>query len=220
MEGLSSPTPLWWKLRFHTFSLLLEGHPLCESWEAVGVGATPLSWGWSLSLFRESGEVSTGRLVPDPVSDEKTRRLQVRTKRQPVSDEKGWGLRVAVGQAGAKREQHRSHSLPYRLGVRTWVYWLKLQKYPKYINKLESIQRSVTKVISKLQKKSYVERLIELNSLILSKRRLRDDLIQVIKIFHDIDNIKINDCVTTDLTSTSRSLESVSDRMKRSSYRQ
>ena len=51
--------------------------------------------------------------------------------------------------------------------------------YRKYINKLERIQRRITKMIPRLRNKSYEERLKELNLLSLSKCRLRGNLIEV-----------------------------------------
>ena len=59
-------------------------------------------------------------------------------------------------------------------------------------------------MIRRLQNKSYKERLKELNLFSLSKRRLRGNLIEVFKIFHDFENINTNYYVTTDLTSTTR----------------
>ena len=57
-------------------------------------------------------------------------------------------------------------------------------------------------MIPRLQKKSYIEWLNDLNLFSLCKRSLRGDLIEVFKIFRGFDNININDFVTTDLTST------------------
>ena len=37
------------------------------------------------------------------------------------------------------------------------------------------------------------------------QRRLQEDLIEVFKIFHGFDNINVNDHITNDLTSTTRS---------------
>ena len=65
-------------------------------------------------------------------------------------------------------------------------------------------QRRVTKMIPRLRNKSYEEWLKELNLFSLSKRRLRRDLIKVFKIFRSFDNININACVTTGITSTTR----------------
>ena len=56
-------------------------------------------------------------------------------------------------------------------------------------------------MIPRLRNKSYQERLKELNLFSLSKRRLRRNLIEVLKIFCGLDN-DIIDYVITDLTST------------------
>ena len=76
-----------------------------------------------------------------------------------------------------------------------------------YIDKLERIQRKVTKIIPRLQNKSYEELLKELNLFSLSKRRLRGGLIEVFKIFRAFDNINRNNYVTIDLTSTTRNTD-------------
>ena len=55
--------------------------------------------------------------------------------------------------------------------------------YFKGIEKLEKIQRRVTKIISKLRNKPYEERLRDLNLYPQTKRRLRGDLTAVFKIF-------------------------------------
>ena len=55
-------------------------------------------------------------------------------------------------------------------------------------------------MIPRLRNKSYEERLNELNLFNVFKRRLRGDLIDVLKKFHGFDNININQI--TDLTST------------------
>ena len=76
--------------------------------------------------------------------------------------------------------------------------------YKKIIDNLERIQRKVTEMIPRLRNKPYEEGLKELNLISLSKRRLRCDQIDLIKIFCGFDNDIINDYVTTDLTSTTR----------------
>ena len=77
--------------------------------------------------------------------------------------------------------------------------------YRKDIDKLERVQRRVTKLIPRLRNKPYEERLKELNLFSLSKRRLRGDLIEVFKMFRGFDNVNINDYVVVDRTSTTRS---------------
>ena len=61
--------------------------------------------------------------------------------------------------------------------------------YKKDMNKLEGVQRRVTKMIPSLREKSYEERLKELNLFPLTQHRLRGDLIQVFKIMKNIDNM-------------------------------
>ena len=69
---------------------------------------------------------------------------------------------------------------------------------------LEILQIKVTKMIPRLRNTSYVELLNELDLFSLSKRKLTGDLIEVFKLFHDFDNININNYVTTDLKNTAR----------------
>ena len=61
--------------------------------------------------------------------------------------------------------------------------------YRKDIDKLERVQRRVTKMIPSLRNKPYEERLKELDLFPLEHRRLRGDLIQVFKIIRGIDNM-------------------------------
>ena len=61
--------------------------------------------------------------------------------------------------------------------------------YKKDIEKLEKIQRRVTKMIPRLRNKSYENRLKDLDLFSLSKRRLRGDLIEVFKMFNGYTNI-------------------------------
>ena len=65
--------------------------------------------------------------------------------------------------------------------------------YRKDIDKLERVQRKVTKMIPRLRNKPYDERLKELGLFSLSKRRLRGDLIEIFKMFRCLDNINIHD---------------------------
>ena len=57
-------------------------------------------------------------------------------------------------------------------------------------------------MIPRLRNKPYEKRQKELNLFGLSKRRLRGDLIYVFKKFRGLDDINIDDYVTTDLTSS------------------
>ena len=77
--------------------------------------------------------------------------------------------------------------------------------YRKDIEKLERIQRRVTKMIPRLRNKPYEERLKELNLFSLTKRRLRGDLITVFKIFRGFTNINPNDYFSTDESRITRS---------------
>ena len=59
-------------------------------------------------------------------------------------------------------------------------------------------------MIPRLQNKLYEERVKELNSFGLTKRRLRGDLIEASTIFHGFDNIDIIEYVTNDIKNTTR----------------
>ena len=76
--------------------------------------------------------------------------------------------------------------------------------YRKDIDKLERVQRKVTKMIPRVRNKPYEERLKELNLFSLSKRRIRGDLIEVFKIFKGFDNINVNDYLTVDRSNLTR----------------
>jgi hypothetical protein len=60
----------------------------------------------------------------------------------------------------------------------------------KDIDKLERIQRRITKMIPELRNKSYSERLIELNLTTLEKRRLRGQLIETFKYLQGFNNVE------------------------------
>ncbi len=68
--------------------------------------------------------------------------------------------------------------------------------YRMDIDKLERVQRRVTKMIPRLRCKPYEERLQELNLFSLSKRRMRGDLIEVFKMFKGFVNVDVNDYFT------------------------
>ena len=74
----------------------------------------------------------------------------------------------------------------------------------KDIDKVERVQRRVTKMIPNLRNKSYEERLEELNLFTLSHRRLRGDLIQVFKIIKGIDNMDCSKYFTIDRSNYTR----------------
>ena len=76
--------------------------------------------------------------------------------------------------------------------------------YRKDIEKLEKIQRRVTKMIPRLKNKTYEERLDELNLFSLTKRRIRGDLIEVFKIFKGYSNLNVNKYFNIDNTNTTR----------------
>ena len=76
--------------------------------------------------------------------------------------------------------------------------------YKKDIEKLEKIQRRVTKMIPRLRNKPYEERLEELNLFSLTKRRIRGDLIEVFKIFKGFSNLDSSKYFTIDHNNVTR----------------
>jgi hypothetical protein len=76
--------------------------------------------------------------------------------------------------------------------------------YRKDIEKLERVQRRITKMIPRLRNLPYEERLEELSLFSLSKRRMRGDLIEVFKIFKGFDNINAEDYFTIDHSNRTR----------------
>ena len=75
----------------------------------------------------------------------------------------------------------RSH-LEY--GNIIWSPYLKKQSI-----QIERIQRRATKLVKECRSMPYSERLRYLNLLSLKGRRIRGDLIQIYKIFHEIDDL-------------------------------
>jgi len=71
--------------------------------------------------------------------------------------------------------------------VQTWSPHL-----AKYIQTLEKVQRSATKLVSSLKKLSYETRQNKLGLLTLEKRGIRGDLIETYKIINGVENVKIN----------------------------
>ena len=76
--------------------------------------------------------------------------------------------------------------------------------YHKDVDKLERVQRRVTKMIPCLRNKSYEERLKELDLFSLKHRRLRGDLIQAFKIIKGIDNMDCSKYFTIDSSNYTR----------------
>ena len=76
--------------------------------------------------------------------------------------------------------------------------------YKNDIEKLEGVQRRMTKLIPRLRNKPYEERLSELNLFSLTKRSLRGDLIEVFKIIKGIENMDMEKYFTIDTSNITR----------------
>jgi hypothetical protein len=74
----------------------------------------------------------------------------------------------------------------------------------KDVIKLEKVQRRATKMIPTLRNKSYEERLLALNLFSLEQRRSRGDMIEVWKILNGRENIDMNELLTLDESSITR----------------
>ena len=71
------------------------------------------------------------------------------------------------------------------------VIWYPILR--RNINKIEAVQRRATKLVHTIRHMTYRERLIALNLYSLTYRRRRGDLIQVYRIIHSHDNLKVTD---------------------------
>ena len=76
--------------------------------------------------------------------------------------------------------------------------------YQRDIDKLERVQRRLTKMIPRLRNMPYEDRLKNLNLFSLSKRRMRGDLIEMFKIFKGFDNMNAENYFTLDQSNTRR----------------
>ena len=84
---------------------------------------------------------------------------------------------------------------------------LLITKIKKDIQKLEGVQRRVTKLIPRLWNKPYEERLSELNLFSLTKWRLKGNLVEVFKIIKGIENMDKEKYFTIDTSNITRNNE-------------
>ena len=63
---------------------------------------------------------------------------------------------------------------------------------------LKGVQRRATKIISSLRNLSYKERLKRLGMYSLRYRRLRGDMIEVLKVIHGIDKVNLGELFYVD----------------------
>ena len=76
--------------------------------------------------------------------------------------------------------------------------------YKNDIDKLEGVQRRMTKLIPRLRNKPYEERLSELNLFSLTKQRLRGDLIEVFNIIKGIGTMDMEKYFTIDTSNITK----------------
>ena len=89
----------------------------------------------------------------------------------------------------------KSLSILYKTYIRPHLEYC-VQAWSPYlhkdVDKLESVQRSVTKILPNFKNLPYHQRLAELGLTTLQERRVRGDLIEVYKIVEGIDDISEN----------------------------
>ena len=89
----------------------------------------------------------------------------------------------------------KSLSILYKTYIRPHLEYC-VQAWSSYlhkdVDKLESVQRSVTKIMLNFKNLPYHQRLAELGLTTLQERRVRGDLIEVYQIVEGIDDISVN----------------------------
>ena len=78
-----------------------------------------------------------------------------------------------------------------------WHPYLKRQSVA-----VERVQRRATKILKECTNLSYAERLKHLKLLSLKSRRLRNDLIEVFKIYHNYNNVDFDQFFTLNINKT------------------